>query len=50
MISVMVYSRLGDVLRNRNLTVGELRQRIAARFELAVDARPVGARRTRAAA
>jgi len=39
MMSVIVYSRLGDVLRNRNLTVGELRQRIAVRFELAVDAR-----------
>jgi len=38
-MSVIVYSRLGDVLRNRNLTVGELRQRIAVRFELAVDAR-----------
>ncbi len=38
-MSVMVYSRLGDVLRTRNLTVDDLQRRIAARFDFAVDAR-----------
>ena len=38
-MSVMVYSRLGDVLRNQGLTVGEVQQRTAARFGLAVDVR-----------
>jgi len=38
-MSVMVYSRLGDVLRTRNLTVGDLQRQIAARFDFAVDAR-----------
>jgi len=38
-MSVMVYSRLGDVLRARNLTVGDLQRQIAARFDFAVDAR-----------
>lgn len=35
----MVSSRLGDVPRNQGLTAHDLRQRIAARFELVVDAR-----------
>ncbi len=38
-MSVMVYSRLGDVLRARNLTVDDLRRQISVRFDLAVDAR-----------
>lgn len=38
-MSVMVYSRLGDVLRTRNLTVSDLQRQIAARFDFAVDAR-----------
>jgi len=38
-MGVMVYSRLGDVLRARNLSVDDLRRQIAARFGLAVDAR-----------
>lgn len=38
-MSVAVYSRLGDLLRNRNLSVGDLQQQIAMRFELAVDVR-----------
>jgi transcriptional regulator with XRE-family HTH domain len=38
-MSVMVYSRLGDVLRTRNLTVGDLQRQIAARFDFTVDAR-----------
>jgi len=38
-MSVMVYSRLGDLLRTRNLTVGDLQHQIAARFGWTVDAR-----------
>lgn len=38
-MGVMVYSRLGDVLRQRNLTVDDLQRQIAARFGLAVDTR-----------
>lgn len=38
-MGVMVYSRLGDVLRARNLTVDDLRRQIATRFNLAVDTR-----------
>lgn len=38
-MGVMVYSRLGDLLRARNLTVDDLQRQIAARFGLAVDAR-----------
>jgi transcriptional regulator with XRE-family HTH domain len=38
-MGVTVYSRLGELLRARNLTVAELQDRIAARFGLAVDAR-----------
>jgi len=38
-MGVMVYSRLGDVLRNQGLTVSEVQRRIAARFGLAVDVR-----------
>jgi transcriptional regulator with XRE-family HTH domain len=38
-MGVTVYSRLGDLLRARNLTVADLQDRIAARFGLAVDAR-----------
>jgi transcriptional regulator with XRE-family HTH domain len=38
-MSVMVYSRLGDLLRTRNLTVGDLQRQIAARFGWAVDTR-----------
>ncbi len=38
-MGVMVYSRLGDLLRARNMGVDDLRQQIAARFNLAVDAR-----------
>ena len=38
-MSVMVYSRLGDLLRVRNLTVQDMQRQIAARFGLAVDAR-----------
>ncbi len=38
-MSVVVYSRLGDLLHNRNLTVRDLQQRLAARFGLAVDER-----------
>jgi len=38
-MGVMVYSRLGDVLRARNLSVDDLRRQIAARFGLTVDAR-----------
>jgi len=38
-MGVMVYSRLGDVLRARNLSVDDLRRQIASRFNLAVDAR-----------
>ena len=38
-MSIMVYSRLGDLLRVRNLTVRDLRHRIAARFGPALDTR-----------
>ena len=38
-MGVTVYSRLGELLRARNLTVADLQDRIAARFGLAVDAR-----------
>jgi len=38
-MGVMVYSRLGDLLRARHLTVDDLHRQIAARFDLAVDAR-----------
>jgi len=38
-MSVMVYSRLGDLLRTRNLTVDELQRQIAARFGRTVDVR-----------
>ncbi len=38
-VSVMVYSRLGDLLRTRNLTVSDLQHQIAARFGRTVDAR-----------
>jgi len=38
-MNVMVYSRLGDLLRTRNLTVSDLQRQIAARFGQTVDAR-----------
>jgi len=38
-MGVMVYSRLGDLLRAHHLTVGDLQRQIATRFGLAVDAR-----------
>ena len=38
-MGVTVYSRLGELLRARDLTVADLQNRIAARFGLAVDAR-----------
>jgi len=38
-MGVMVYSRLGDLLRVRNLTVRDLQQKIVARFGLALDTR-----------
>jgi len=38
-MNVIVYSRLGDLLRARNLTVGNLQRQIAARFGRTVDAR-----------
>jgi len=38
-MSVIVYSRLGDLLRARRLTVDDLQGQIAARFDLVVDAR-----------
>jgi hypothetical protein len=38
-MSVMVYSRLGDLLRVRQLTVQDLQRQIAARFGQAVDRR-----------
>lgn len=38
-MSVTVHSRLGDLLRGRNLTVRDLRRQLAARFGLTVDAR-----------
>ncbi len=40
-MGVMVYSRLGDLLRVRNLTVKDLQQKIVARFGLALDTRPL---------
>lgn len=36
-MSVMVYSRLGDVLRARNLSVDDLQRQISAHFDLAMD-------------
>ena len=36
-MGVTVYSRLGDALRTRNLTVDDLQCQIAARFDLAVS-------------
>src|SRR5438067_3944994 len=38
-IGVMVYSRLGALLRVRYLTVSDLQRQIAARFGLTVDTR-----------
>jgi len=38
-MSVMVYSRLGDLLQSRNLTVRDLQRQLAARFGLVVDVR-----------
>ncbi len=38
-MSVMVYSRLGDLLRDKNVTVRDLQQRLAARFGLMVAVR-----------
>ncbi len=38
-MSVMVYSRLGDLLHNKNLSVRDLQQQLAVRFGLAVDVR-----------
>jgi len=38
-MGVMVYSRLGDVLRARNMSVDDLRRQIEARLDLVVDAR-----------
>lgn len=38
-MSVMVYSRLGDLLRDRNLTVRDLQRQLATRFGLAVEVR-----------
>lgn len=38
-MSVMVYSRLGDVLRDKNMSVSDLARRIAERFGLEVDER-----------
>jgi len=38
-MGVMVYSRLGDLLRARHLTVDDLRRQIATRFNPAVDTR-----------
>jgi transcriptional regulator with XRE-family HTH domain len=38
-MSVMVYSRLGDLLRVRKLPVSDLQRQIAARFGLTVDTR-----------
>jgi len=38
-MGVMVYSRLGDALRNQGLTVSELQRQIALRFGLTVDVR-----------
>lgn len=41
-MSVMVYSRLGDLLRAKNLSVRDLQQQIAERFGLAVGLRALG--------
>jgi len=38
-VQVMVYSRLGDLLRARNLSVGDLQHQIAVRFGKTVDPR-----------
>ncbi len=38
-MGVMVYSRLGDALRNQGLTVSELQRQITLRFGLTVDVR-----------
>jgi len=38
-MSIIIYSRLGDLLRARNLTVRDLRHRITARFGPALDTR-----------
>lgn len=38
-MGVMVYSRLGDVLRARNMSVDDLRRQIEARLDLVVDVR-----------
>jgi hypothetical protein len=38
-MGVVVYSRLGDVLRARNLSVDDLQRHIAAHFDLATDTR-----------
>ncbi len=38
-MGIMVYSRLGDVLRARNMSVDDLRRQIATRVGLAVDTR-----------
>lgn len=38
-MSVMVYPRLGDLLRDKNVTVRDLQQRLAARFGLMVAVR-----------
>jgi len=46
-MGVMVYSRLGDLLRARHLTVDDLQRQIATRFGLAVDTRTLD-RMTRA--
>jgi len=46
-MGVVVYSRLGDLLRARHLTVDDLQRQIAARFGLAVDTRTLD-RMTRA--
>ncbi len=36
-MSVMVYPRLGDVLKSKNVTVAELERQIRERFDVAVD-------------
>lgn len=38
-MGVTVHSRLGDLLRDRNVTVRDLQQRLATRFGLVVDVR-----------
>lgn len=40
-MGVVVYSRLGDVLRARNLSVDDLQRHIAAHFDLATDTRTI---------